>query len=164
MKAQDLRIGNTVNRMYWNINPRTNLKSKEYETCNVISLGLEKILTTESLRRNKYIKSDYHLIKPIPLTKNLVSNLKFMDEDIEVWESKKVNEYEYYDRFVFYNVIDGTSNLEIHLLHTNYGNEKHQEFLLSIDNDEVIPNQKELIYLHELQNLVYSITGYELTI
>lgn len=162
LNAKDLRIGNYVYRMYWNPNPVTG-KTKEWQMCKVVSLGLEKILTTESTKHNKYVKSDYDIIKPIPLTEELLIRLEYQGEEIDYSSVIKVNDYESYRRYYFYNVLDGTSNLEIHVINSSYGGVEHKEFVLSIDNDDRQGNE-ELVYLHQLQNGVHWLTNKELTL
>ena len=79
----------------------------------------------------------------------------------ENWGEKKCNEYEKYDRWVLHNVVDGTSNFEVHIIHSNYGGVYHKEICFSIDNDErqFIHNTD---FIHNLQNAYYLCVGHEL--
>lgn len=137
MEAHDLRIGNYVGRKYWNINPKTNLKTKEYQSCRIVSLGLDKILTTESLSRNKYIKSDYNLIEPIPLTEEWLKKISpsFIDLGNLIL---RIDRFKFIWKFSYkyWYVVDDISGVYI----------------------------SKIEFVHELQNLYHALTGEELTI
>ena len=66
--SRELRIGNIVGRGY--MNPALTGKTKEYENCFVVSIGLENILVTEGLKARKYIKNKYINLKPVELTRD----------------------------------------------------------------------------------------------
>lgn len=93
---------------------------------------------------------------PIPLTEEKLKELSF-----ENWGEKFCNEYEKYDRWVLHNVVGGTSNFEVHIIHSNYGGVYHKEICFSIDNDErqFIHNTE---FVHNLQNAYYLCVGHEL--
>jgi hypothetical protein len=134
MKVNELRIGNLVT---------------EPSCGNVISISAHGILEIENSKG---------VVLPILLTEEWLIKFQF-----ENWGRVEVNEYEYYYRWVLNNVIDGSSNYEVHIIHSNYGNQKHVEILYSIDNDErqTVFNTE---YVHTLQNAFYLASGFELTI
>ena len=86
---------------------------------------------------------DNTYFKPIPLTEEWL--LKFGFENLG--EIKEVS-----NRYVLFNVIDGTSNFELY----EYGN----EYDACIDDNSIYIH--ELKYVHQLQNLYFALTGKEL--
>jgi len=64
----------------------------------------------------------------IPITHDiLINKFKF-----ERYDDVRVNEYEYYERYVLKNVVCGTSNFEVHVIYSNYGGQKIQFFNIFI--------------------------------
>jgi hypothetical protein len=96
--------------------------------------------------------------KPITLTEELL--LKF---GFEKWDNVVVNEFEYFERFVLYNVVGGTSNFEVHIIHFSYGKSINKEIIYSIDLDERMNFIEDTDFVHTLQN-TFALTGKELTI
>jgi len=169
MKANELRIGNYV----YLYNPKA---WPEYvnELCTVIGIDLKITkkekeiwqnsfggLVLESKNRKEFNQfSEY--AKPIPLTEEWLLDFCF-----ENWGKGKLysNEFETYDRFVLHNVLDGTSNFEVHLITSNYsGGNLYLQTVCSIDEDERINTQYDLKYVHQLQNLYFALTNEELII
>tara|TARA_R110001606_G_scaffold398055_1_gene576186 strand:- start:1591 stop:2037 length:447 start_codon:yes stop_codon:yes gene_type:complete len=147
MEASDLRIGNYV----WRTNKHTSDKM-------LIQLTASCILDISSNGE----KSSF-IYEPTLLTEELVKRLCYFNELVKDWGKREVNEWEYFNRYVFYNVLDGTSNLEIHAIHSKYGDSNNLEFCLSIDENER-QGCEEIKYLHQLQNGVHFLTNQELEI
>ena len=82
----------------------------------------------------------------------------------EMWGVIEVNEFESYKRYVLHNVVDGTSNYEVHIITSTYGNgnDKDIQICYSIDNDER-QRIEETDYIHNLQNAYYLATSNKLT-
>src|SRR5699024_8391328 len=119
--------------MYWN--PAPSGKTKEWQNCEGISLGLSKILTTESLRQKKYIKSDYDIIKPIILTEEWLFN----------FNCQKIKEgHFWWGRF------------ELIFKH-NYG-----YWYITSDGTSGNNYFSEVEFVHEWQNLVFAMDGTQL--
>ena len=148
MKPNELRIGNYVNVLgdtkqlrgvsQYNQKHRTQTVLHYFEFDDTIPL---KII---------------HL-KPIPLTEDWL--LKF---GYEYWDTIKTNKHESFKRFVLHNFL-GTSNHEVHIITSTYGDTNCIEFVTSIDLDERQYNGR-LEFVHDLQNAVYKETNLELTI
>jgi len=98
-------------------------------------------------------------LEPISLTEEWLIKFGF-----ENWGKGGLysNEYETYDRFVLHNVLDGTSNFEVHYILSTYGNTHHKQFIISSDEDDRISWGVEIKYVHQLQNLYFALTGEEL--
>jgi hypothetical protein len=96
---------------------------------------------------------------PIPLTEEWL--LKF---GFENWGLGSLfnNKYESYNRYVLFNVLDGTSNFEIHYIKSTYGNTEDYEFVISCDEDERLNWGSDIKHVHQLQNLYFALTGEEL--
>jgi len=98
---------------------------------------------------------------PIPLTEQWL-----LDFGFEKYDNVVVNQFEYFERFVLKNVIEGTSNFEVHIIHSNYDpksqSEDFVEIIFSIDIDER-QRTKETGFVHNLQNSFFIVTGEELT-
>ena len=156
MKANELRIGNLV-------------FENDLGACTVESIFSKKIEVsvpngkTNGTINKRWFIMDLYNFKPIPLTEDLIKRLCYLYVDIEEWGNVISNEHESFNRYVFYNVLDGTSNLEIHVIHSNYGGVSNLEFCISIDENER-QGFLEIEYLHQLQNGVYFLTNKELTI
>jgi hypothetical protein len=148
MKANELRIGNLV------LNDNC--------VCAIQNIyGYGYTYCTLKTKQGNEINAQYELINPIPITEEWLVKLGF-----ENWGEDKLfqNEYEKYIRFVLHNVIDGTSNFEVHYITSNYGSKEYKEFVISFDEDERVPHNVELKHIHQLQNLYFVLTGNELTI
>jgi hypothetical protein len=72
------------------------------------------------------------------------------------------NQWEQEERYLLYNVIDGTSSFLVVKVMSCYGNTYTEGWEARIDNDVIWT--KELKYVHQLQNLFFAIAGYDLTI
>lgn len=146
LRANELRIGNYVNADLYNddLILVESICSKNKEIFN--STAGEIPLTS---------------IKPIELTEEWLIKLGF-----ENWGKGKLysSEFESYDRFVLHNVLDGTSNFEVHFIKSTYGNSEHYQYIISCDEDDRINWGKEIEYVHQLQNLYFCICGEELTL
>jgi hypothetical protein len=152
MKESDLRIGNYVI-------VENDLREENLQEHKVNEIRVDSIQVVS--KSNEYYGQKYKFIKPIPLTEELVKRLCYFNELVEDWGKREVNEWEYFNRYVFHNVLDGTSNLEIHAIHSKYGDSNHLEFCLSIDENER-QGCEEIKYLHQLQNGVHFLTNQEL--
>jgi len=80
----------------------------------------------------------------------------------ENWGNAYVNEYEFYHRYVLHNEIEGSSNFEVHLIHSRYGGMEETEIAYAIDSDRQYIHCTD--YLHNLQNAFYQTSGTELNI
>ncbi len=136
MNARELRIGNYI----------------------LINAPIESDLIRVSCYHISKLQKMKNAYFPIPLTEGWLIKFGF-----EFWGVKSCNEYESYDRWVLHNVVGGTSNYEVHIIHSNYGGVKQTEICYSIDNDErqFIHNTD---FIHNLQNAYYLSTGEELTV
>jgi len=109
---------------------------------------------------------DWYAVGECTMSLSDINGVKLTDKELlkfgfEFWGVKSCNEYESYDRWVLHNVIGGTSNFEVHIIHSNYGGIKETEICFSIDSDErqFIHNTD---FVHDLQNAYYLSTGHEL--
>ena len=134
MEARELRIGNIV------INREDYAPFEITEGWEIDNIGL---------------------YEPIPLTEEWL--LKF---GFENWGLGSLfnNEYESYNRYVLFNVLDGTSNFEIHYIKSTYGNTEDYQFVISCDEDERLNWGSDIKHVHQLQNLYFALTGKELEI
>ena len=148
MKANELRLNNLVYGVSDRIERITYITDRYVKT-NLIKIDAEsQILGVEHLQ-------------PIPLTEEWLLKLGF-----ENWGKGKYfsNEYESYDRFVLHNVLDGTSNFEIHYIKSTYGDTEHYQYVISCDEDDRLNWGEEPKYIHQLQNLYFALTNNELEI
>lgn len=146
MKVEELRIGNYIffDGKICTLNSITqHFNNGPYLFCVQCETGMFTYIDSED-------------IEPIPITEDILLKLGF-----DKWDNKKLNEFEYYQRFVMYNMIGGTSNYEMHKIHSSYGGEKETEYVTSIDSDERQYNWR-MEYLHDLQNACFKETGEEL--
>lgn len=143
MTSNELRIGNYVLNDFHGIG------------------YVESISETDVIYSRNYNHLKYNEIKPVPLTEQWLLDLGFED-----WGNGKLysNEYETYKRYVMHNVLDGNSNLEVHYITSTYGGKEYKEFVLACDEDDRIKFGVEIEYVHQLQNMVSSLTEIELNI
>jgi hypothetical protein len=139
MEASELRIGSN-----YKLRKTTSIDE------NVITLSFQDIKVNGDNICN--------LIEPIPLTEEWLINFDFED-----WGWVQVNEHEKYKRWVIHNILDGTSNFEVHEIHSTYGGKEESYFSFSVDNDERI-NVKDTETVHGLQNCFYLMSGFDLTL
>lgn len=130
MKPHELRYGNSV--MYGG------------DVAEVI--GIAKTYVSIKVGIYTHIVK-YELIAPVPITEACL-----LEHGFENWG---INGYGG-TRYVLHNVIDGTSNFEIH-----YTPDDRHKFVPCVDDD--CCSWAELEYLHTLENLFYSLTGEGLT-
>jgi len=138
MNVRDLRVDNLV------------VQSLPFGSDKIKKLTIGDLALIEG----KGSEEDY---LAIPLTRNWLISFGF-----EHYGVVRVNEYESYSRWVLRNIIDGTSNFEVHVINSNYGGIESKEICFSIDNDER-QYVKETSFVHNLQNCFYQCTGFELT-
>lgn len=143
MKATDLKLNNLL---------YTSGKNHIEKTVGIVSEIKEKHI------RFKGIGSDHKIedCQPIPLTEEWLKKAGF-----ENWGTKVCNEYEKYERWVLHNIIDGTSNFEVHIITSIYGGRNDEQICFSIDNDER-QYIHETDFVHNLQNAFKQATGFEL--
>ena len=146
MRANELRIGNYVkaNKLACN--------EKEGNTLTVCGIGLDVDLTNGTTQ-------NYIGIDGILLTKEWL--LKFGFEKWGFGNQHKV-ENETYIRYVLYNVLDGTSNFEVHYIVSD--DKKYNQYIISCDEDERVNWGADILHVHQLQNLYFALTNQELTI
>jgi hypothetical protein len=139
MEAKELRIGNLIIGIS--------------NTPEII-----EAINPETVNTDNHDILLYNQIEPIPLAEKWL--IKF---DFEDWGWVQVNEYEKYKRWVIHNILDGTSNFEVHEIHTTYGGKEESYFAFSVDNDERI-NVIDTETVHGLQNCFYLMSGFDLTL
>jgi hypothetical protein len=132
MNANELRIGNYVNREYLNPSPSGLQICHTY--CRIKSIGIEKIIY--ECRNKSLNKVDFDIISPIPLT--------------EEWLVK----------FGFF-VITAGKLIDATLPNFRFSLHKSGNYIgyLLCENDNVITNLESA---HQLQNLYFALTGKEL--
>jgi len=136
MKAEELRIGNYLDR------------NGLMEVCKIDGMShVGKVRIYDHVNK-VYIQHTFDLdsFKPIPLTEEWL--LKF---GFECWD--ECNE-DGYAVWVLHNVIDGTSNFEVSL--------KDGKAYPSIDENCIYWGKE--FHVHQLQNLIFALTGTELQI
>lgn len=145
LKVQDLRIGNFV----YGLNE---FQGTALSICSLHSDNTLRLLVGKDSIGCFYANA----IEPIELDFDWLGKFGF-----EKYEDVVCNEFESCKRYVLKNVIDGTSNFEVHIIYSNYGGENHTQWCYSIDNDErFYPINSKLV--HTLQNSFFLIAGYEL--
>ena len=137
MKANDLRLGNLI---YWNI-----LEKKD-TIHTVVGIRNEKPQTIP-ISLGESIE-DY---KPIPLTEIWLEKLGLIKKNItedmpEELKQPDIDE----DGSIWYHWVQGLFNLEI---------QSNGEIWF-----ELYSHYKHIKYVHQLQNLYYSLTGVELSV
>lgn len=144
MKANELRIGNKlINEGY---------------IIDVASIHKEHI---EFWGNGVYGECFINEAEPIPLNEEWLVKFGF-----ENWGlgTQYINEYESYIRYVLHNVLDGTSNFEVHYIKSTYGNTEDYQYVISCDEDDRVNWGKDIECVHQLQNLYFALVGEELTI
>ena len=131
---------------------------------NELRIGNYVQFQTSTVYQVDMLYKDYEMLKhwhSILITEEWLLHFGF-----ELWKSSEhySNERESYKRYVAYNVIGGTSNFEVHIVTSTYGNKEHTQLIVSIDEDERINNSVELEFIHQLQNFYFVLTGYEISI
>ena len=114
INKHNLMIGNTV--------------QSSVGLCTVVSLN-EKTAKLKSKLPFSFTRK-YGKLDGVVLNEQVLESIGFED-----WGQGTiyVNEFQSYKRFVLFNVIDGTSNFEVHIEKSNYGGLEQTEFLVSID-------------------------------
>ncbi len=152
MKPNELRIGNAIQLFR-----KPTDKKKTYHSINSIYQDGQSLAYMVQLQDGFTVNVESG-IEPIKITPVLLRKLGFED-----WGRVDSNDYEFYQRLALYNVIDGTSNFEVHLIVSSYDEIEHTQTVFSIDiNDRLNLHSSE--YLHELQNAFFMVAGYELPI
>ena len=152
MKPNELRIGNAIQLF----RKPTDKKKTYHIIKSIVQDNLSNTCMVEL--KDGFVVNIDKGIEPIKITPALLRKLGFED-----WGRIDSNEYEFFQRFVLYNVIDGTSNFEVHLIVSSYDEIEHTQTVFSIDiNDRLNLHSSE--YLHELQNAFFMVAGYELPI
>lgn len=152
MKANELRIGNII-QLY----RKPTDKKKTYHQIKSIYQDDASSLYMAELQ-DGFIVNINNGIEPIRITPAVLRKLGFED-----WGRVDSNDYEFYQRFALYNVIDSTSNFEVHLIVSSHDEIEHKQTVFSIDiNDRLHLRSSEC--LHELQNAFFIVAGYELSI
>jgi hypothetical protein len=152
MKPNELRIGNAIQLF----RKPTDKKKTYHIIKSIVQDNLSNTCMVEL--KDGFIVNIDKGIEPIKITPALLRKLGFED-----WGRVDSNDYEFYQRFALYNVIDGTSNFEVHLIVSSYDEIEHTQTVFSIDiNNRIHLHSSE--YLHELQNAFFMVAGYELPI
>lgn len=158
MDAKELRLGN-----YVRINNREFHPTVSNDIMMVVGIKYNSSKYFPSsrndvsmLNQDKYDFIQYcqmeEFIDPIPISEDVLLKLGF-----ENWGSgKHYKGIAEYTRFVLHNVIDGTSNFEVHKeIDTD-------DYIISCDDNERINFGINIRYVHQLQNFFFSICGYDL--
>jgi hypothetical protein len=129
--------------------------SYEATTHIIRELHADKVLHVWAGCTSDGYYSPYDALSPIPLSAELLTAMGFEDygKHVAIPEIRETAH-----RFCLYNVIDGSSSVFVVLVECG----DYKEWVFRIDHDTVYT--KELVYVHQLQNLFYSIAGYELTL
>lgn len=146
MKNTDFRIGNII-------------QDDHGRVCVVKSIGVHETVRLSPLSPEDGVWMESKSVSgcsPIPLTEEWL--LKF---GFECWGRKTVNEHEWFDRWVLYNAVCGTSNYEVHLSESNYGGIKESHISFSVDLND-IQHIQNTGHVHDLQNAYFICTGTEL--
>lgn len=154
MKATELRIGNVYN----------SVKFRTAVECELTDLA-------ELCHRSDGAYNDPpidEMFEPIPLTELWLLRFGF-----EKWGNEPFTPHENHLIYCLSNAIDGTSDFKVYLSESWYGAKeltpeeilKHTEkhWGIKIDYD-ILYFYYELKYVHQLQNLYFSLTGEELII
>ena len=147
MEANEIRIGNYVNL---------------YDDFNAQVTGMTNTGDVWCVEnpKNKECAWVISKIEPIPLTEEWLLNFGFDNWGLG---TQWINQFESYVRYVLHNVLDGTSNFELHYVHSTYGDMPHNQYIISCDEDDRLNWGEEIIHVHQLQNLYHALTGNELT-
>lgn len=146
MKANELRIGNWINI---------------YDDYNSEVTGFTEDGDVWFVKNPTDIKCAWNIsrIKPIPLTEEWLVKFGFENWGLGTqWN----NQYESYVRYVLHNVLDGTSNFEVHYIKSTYGDTEHYQYIIACDEDDRINWGEDIKHVHQLQNLYFALTGEEL--
>ena len=155
LESKDLRCTNLV---IWNREDN----DVENEIVQIYNIQRSTVRVYTEIEELSEMLLGYNEIEPIPLTEEwLVDKLGF-----EIWDNsgRHTNEFEDYKRYVLHNVMDGTSNFEVHYITSNYGDKPEYSYIASIDEDERINSCVDLEYIHQLQDIYKVFIGEELTI
>lgn len=139
MKVQELRIGNWIMIPYQNAPIAIPAHKTEVQGITIFGEVL-----TNNTPEHEGLKTHFNHISGIPITEEWL--LKF---GFECWLEKPNGGF-----YVLHNVIDGTSDFEV----TLEGGEAYP----SIDENCIYWGKT--LYVHQLQNLYFALTGNELTI
>lgn len=142
MKANELRVNNWIERKFWN--PRPNNPSFMWDKCTVDAIYAGRVNCR--LDKSTVIKLQYEDIRPIPLTPELLDRCGFVISGDAEWVMPLPNGNGC-DLFLEHVLADNTIPYDV-VLRTA----KHFIYLHSIT------------YLHQLQNLFFSLTGNELEV
>lgn len=135
------------------------------------------MIESNEIRLGNYLLDRFNEVEEL----NYIDTINWLEDDysgillteewllkfgFENWGKGKLysNEYETYDRFVLHNVLDGTSNFEVHYIKSTYGNTEHYQYVISCDEDDRLNWGEDINRVHKLQNLYFSLTNQELTI
>ena len=121
MESKELRIDNYVKRHFWCYPPEG--KIKEYLDCQVVSLGIEKVIVTSSITEKHLEKINYEIIHPIPLTEEWLFNFGFkkinLGRDMAHFYADTYNDWKIVERNGFYKRSGKTINY-VHQLQNIY--------------------------------------------
>lgn len=139
----ELRINNIVSTGFMNPTP-TGLK-KEWRVCEVKAIGIEKIIVNEKIGKKGLEKHDYSNIRPVILDDYWLKRLGF--------------ELVYDGNYKRYQIVllETTIYLRPSLDKWYFG------FVNGIEDCE-INDCYELEFIHEIQNLIFSLTRFSLTV
>jgi len=151
MDKNELRIGNLVNEEVLGISPISDICE------HVVMVKVNNGELDGTISKTTYTLN-YSSISPIPLTEKWLLHFGF-----ENWGYGKLyaNEVEKYTRYVLHNVIDGTSNFELHFVESEFMSET--QYIVSCDEDDRINFGVELEYVHQLQNMYFTLLGNDLS-
>lgn len=147
IKAEELRVGNIV-RVYSGMHTIAGVNSKEYESYTTKEDSNIKIV---NMKGDTFADVTESAVCPVPITHDRLSNLGF--------EKKTTKGFEDIDVSFIYKNIPG-------LMHIQWENEyytlEHIVLETETENRSHYHFTRRVTYMHELQNLVYALTGYNL--
>jgi hypothetical protein len=145
MKANELRIGNyLMDDESDTLVVVSRIESIEYTNWN--SGDEFNIVVLEYGTKERYLEGDF---RPIPLTEEWLLKLGFSmdDEYLSMW----INDYKYCFKYR-----DWAKNWAFYIEYTDSPHPK--------DENQKYPVSFDIRYVHQLQNLYFALTGYELEI
>jgi hypothetical protein len=138
MNANELRIGNLVNRKYLNPSPKG--LNTCYTDCKIMAIGIERVIY--ECKDKSLNKVNFDIISPIPLTEKIIENLGFS----VITENSMGKRYGY--------VIDGIFSSDLTFTFWKTTKEAGNFFRGDL----------QLKSVHQIQNLYFALTGEELVL
>lgn len=139
------------------------MKARELQLGNLVSIYGKETVVDAELLLNIEKNNDAGITTLGLMQIKLTEEWLILNTDVEQWGVVETNEFEKYTRIVFHNVVDGSSNYEVHFIKSTYGGKLHEDICYSVDDDERQHIEKTGS-VHSLQNAFYMATGFDLAI